>query len=129
MTLGQIAAQLPVAIAVCLLGGAIGVILVANITSQRAATQIFPFIFLPQYFLAGVFNPIRVLPWWLDVLSHLSPLRYAVDFTRGVFYADSPDYPRTVIASPAFNLAVMAAMFAVFLVLGTVLFARGERNR
>jgi ABC-2 type transport system permease protein len=129
MTLGQIAAQLPVAVAVCLLGGAIGVILVANISNQRAATQIFPFIFLPQYFLAGVFNPIRVLPWWLDVLSHLSPLRYAVDFTRGVFYTGSPEYPQTVIASPAFNLAVMAAMFAVFLVLGTVMFARGERNR
>lgn len=129
MTFGQVLAQLPVAIAVCLLGGAIGVILVANLGSQRAANQVFPFFFLPQYFLAGVFNPIQVLPGWLDVLSRLSPLRYAVDFTRGVFYADTPEYTHTVIASPALNLAVMTAMFAVFLVVGTVMFARGERNR
>jgi ABC-2 type transport system permease protein len=63
------------------------------------------------------------------VLSRISPLRYAVDLTRGVFYAGAPEYDRTVLASPAFNVAVMAAMFAAFLVIGTWMFARGERNR
>jgi ABC-2 type transport system permease protein len=125
----QLLALFPVLVFVALLGGSFGVILVANLSSQRAANQLFPFLFLPQFFLAGVFNPIRVLPWWLDVLSRVSPLRYAVDLTRGVFYADAPEYSRTVIASPAFNAAVMAAMFAVFLVVGTWTFARGERNR
>ena len=30
----------------------------ANLNSQRAANQVFPFLVLPQFFLAGVFNPI-----------------------------------------------------------------------
>src|SRR5207248_592902 len=100
-----------------------------NIGSQRAAQQIFPFVMLPQYFLAGVFNPIQRLPWYLDALSRISPLRYAVDLTRGVYYLDRPEYGRVVLASPLFNTAVMVAAFAVAMVLGTYLFVRNERNR
>jgi hypothetical protein len=28
----------------------------------------------------------------LDILSKISPLRYAVDLTRGIFYAGQPEY-------------------------------------
>jgi ABC-2 type transport system permease protein len=93
------------------------------------ANQLFPFLFLPQFFLGGVFSPIRSLPWYLDVLSHLAPLRYAVDLVRAAYYAGSPEYSRVVLDPPLFNLAVMAALFAVFLVIGTVVFVRRERNR
>src|SRR5205823_4814606 len=79
LTAGEVLWLVPVSIAVCLFGGAFGVIVLGNISSQRAAQQIFPFVMLPQYFLAGVFNPIQRLPWYLDVLSRISPLRYAVD--------------------------------------------------
>jgi ABC-2 type transport system permease protein len=101
----------------------------ANISSQRAANQIFPFIMLPQYFLAGVFSPIRILPWHLDFLSKISPMRYAVDLTRGVFYAGRPDYPQVVLFEPMLNLVVIVGLFLVFLALGTWLFVRSERNR
>jgi len=125
----RILALLPVSIAACLFGGAFGVIILSNLRSQRAANQIFPFILLPQYFLAGVFSPIKVLPFYLDILSKLSPMRYAVDLARGVFYLGQPDYPKVVLEGPLFNLVVMGVMFAVFLVVGTFLFVRGERNR
>ncbi|MBA3610305.1 MAG: ABC transporter permease [Rubrobacter sp.] len=82
LTLAQIVGLLPVAVAACLLGGAFGVFVLGNISSQRAANQIFPFVIFPQFFLAGVFSPIQVLPLPLDVLSRISPLRYAVDLTR-----------------------------------------------
>jgi ABC-2 type transport system permease protein len=120
---------LAVGVVCCLLGGSFGVIVLANISSQRAANQIFPFIFLPQYFLAGVFNPIRKLPLYLDVLSHVSPMRYAVDLCRAAFYSGSPEYGRTVLASPVFNLSVIGSMFGVFMVIGTGLFVRKEQNR
>lgn len=129
MTVASVLGLIPVAIAACLLGGSFGVALLGNVSSQRAANQIFPFLFLPQFFLAGVFNPIRKLPLYLDVLSHLSPLRYAVDFTRGLFYAGRADYSSVVLASPLLNLIVMAAMIGIFLVAGTALFVRQERNR
>jgi ABC-2 type transport system permease protein len=128
-SLSAIVALLPVAVIVCLFGGAFGVLVLGNLNSQRAANQVFPFIMLPQFFTAGVFIPATGLPPYLDVLSRISPLRYAVDFMRGIFYAGRPDYDSVVLESPVTNLAVLAAGFAVFLTVGTVLFVRRERNR
>ena len=125
----QLLGLLAAAVVAALLGGAFGVVVLSRISSQRAAQQLFPFVFLPQFFLAGVFSPIKVLPWYLDALSRLAPLRYAVDLTRGVYYAGSPEAARVVLAPVAVNLAVVGGMFAAFLVVGTALFVRGERNR
>src|SRR5437773_584665 len=69
LSVEQLAKLVPVAIAVCLFGGAFGILVLSNLSSQRAANQIFPFIMLPQLFIAGVFAPLRNLPWFLSVLS------------------------------------------------------------
>jgi ABC-2 type transport system permease protein len=129
LTPERVLGLIPTGIAACLLGGSFGLVILANLSSQRAANQIFPFVMLPQYFLAGVFNPIGGLPWYLDVLSRISPLRYAVDLVRGTYYFGLPDYKRVVVEGPVVDLAVTAVLFCVFLGLGTVLFVRGERNR
>jgi ABC-2 type transport system permease protein len=129
LSLGQLAGLGLISLPLCLFGGAFGVIVLANLNSQRAANQIFPFIMMPQYFLAGVFTPVKILPWYLDILSHLSPMRYAVDLTRNIFYAGQSEYDAVVIAAPLVNTAIVTSLFVVFLVLGTWLFVRGERNR
>jgi ABC-2 type transport system permease protein len=118
-----------VGLVVCLFGGTFGLIIVSNLKNRRSADQIFNFIMLPQFFLGGVFAPINRLPIYLDVLSRISPLRYAVDLTRNLFYAGQEEYPGVVLAGPAFNFAVIGAAFAAFLVLGTFLFVRNETNR
>jgi ABC-2 type transport system permease protein len=128
-SVAQFLGLLGIGVLVCLFGGAFGVMVLANLPSRRAADQIFPFIMLPQFFLAGVFNPIRFVPWYLDILSKLSPMRYAVDLTRGIFYAGGSDYAAAVLQGPAFNILIMAAAFFVFLIIGTFLFVRSERNR
>ena len=51
-------------------GGAFGILILSNMTSQRTASQIFPFVMLPQFFLAGVFTPIHALPPVLAVAPH-----------------------------------------------------------
>ncbi len=112
-----------------LFGAAFGMLIMPNLPNQRAATQIFPFLIFPQFFLAGVFNPLRNLPWYLDVLSRISPMRYPVDLTRNIFYANSEEYAQVVLDTPLMNITVMAAMFAVFMVVGTWSFVRNERNR
>ena len=112
-----------------LLGGAFGVTVMSLLQNQRAAQQIFPFLIFPQFFLAGIFNPIKVLPWYLAPFSLISPMRYAVDLLRGVVYTGRPEYDKIVLFSPLTNLVVMAAMFTGFLVLGTALFVRQETNR
>ena len=129
LTLGQVLALAPISLMVCFFGGSFGVVIMANINTQRAANQVFPFIMLPQYFLAGVFTPIDDLPWYLLILSILSPMRYAVDLTRGVYYAGLPEYDQVVLLSPLINLAIMILGFALFLVAGTVIFVRKEKNR
>ena len=129
MGIGQALALIPVAFVCCILGGAFGIVLLANIPSQRTAQQLFPFIFLPQFFLAGVFSPIKELPWYLEAFSRVSPLRYAVDLTRGIFYHNSPDRSKVLLQSIPFNLTIITVGFAASMIAGTWLFVRAERNR
>jgi ABC-2 type transport system permease protein len=125
----QMLGLLGVGLAICLFGGAFGVVMLSTLNSRRAANEIFPFIIFPQYFTAGVFTPVKVLPPYLEVLSRISPLRYAVDLLRDIFYAGRPDYARVTLDSSGLNAAAMAALFVVFLLVGTALFVRNERNR
>ena len=119
-----------VALATCLLGGAFGLILLATMGSQRAANQILPFLIIPQLILAGVFNPLKGLPLYLEFASIISPLRYAVDLTRAVYYQGQPAvYQKVVLVSPGINLLIMTVMFVIFLVVGTTLFVRSEHNK
>jgi ABC-2 type transport system permease protein len=129
LTPTQLALLIPVALASCLVGASFGLLAMAAINTQQAANQIFNFLLLPQFFLAGVFTPIRVLPWYLDILSRLAPMRYIVDLFRDVMYAGSPDYHKVVLLSPLTNTLTMAAMFVVFMLIGTALFVRRETNR
>lgn len=125
----QVVGLLGVTAVVCLSGGAFGLMVLAGLQSRRVANQIFSFVMLPQYFLAGVFNPLQDLPAWLEVASRLAPMRYAVDLTRHIFYAGRAEYEKVVLDAPALDLAVIAVLFAVFLPIGTFLFVRAERNR
>ncbi len=118
-----------VALVACLLGGSFGLVSMALINNQQAANQMFNFLLLPQLFLAGVFNPIKVLPWYLAILSRLSPLRYVVDLLRDAMYAGRPEYDRVVLLGPVANLATIAVMFAAFMLAGTAVFVRRETNR
>ena len=125
----RLLALLPAAILVGLLGGAFGVLIMANVRTQQAASQIFTFVLFPQFFVAGIFNPIKDLPIVLDIMSHMAPLRYGTDLMRGLYYAGTPEYDKIVAYSPLTNTAVIIAMFAVMLGVGSYLFARNERNR
>ncbi len=111
---------------VALFGGAFGVLVLSRLENQRQANQVFPFVMLPQFFLAGIFNPIGDLPLFLDILSKIAPMRYAVDLVRDVYYAGGPAV--AVFDLPT-NLAIIVASFLVFMIVGTAGFVRAERNR
>lgn len=125
----QILSLAPYGIIVALLGGGFGIIILANLNSQRAANQVFPFIMFPQFILAGVFAPITNLEGPLLVLSRISPLTYAVDLLRGLIYYDTPGVKDLIINSPIVNLGIIIVLFFVFLIIGTFLFVRNEKNR
>src|SRR3982074_2087302 len=119
----------PVALLSCFMGGSFGLLLLTLRRAQRAANQIFNFVFLPQYLLAGLIAPINNLPWYLEIASLASPMRYVIDLARGVVFAGTSDYKRVVLLNPTTNVAVLALMFAVFMIAGTPLFVRRETNR
>jgi ABC-2 type transport system permease protein len=125
-TLEKLVALIPAALIVALYGGAFGLLVLSRMDNQRQANQIFPFVMLPQFFLAGIFNPIENLPWFLDILTKIVPMRYAVDLIRDVYYAGGPDVPLLDLPT---NLAIIGAQFLLFMVIGTAGFVRGERNR
>jgi ABC-2 type transport system permease protein len=129
LSIGTLIALIPVILIATVFGGAFGVLVLSRLPNRRAATQIFPFVMLPQFFLAGVFNPIGNLPWFLDIASRIAPMRYAVDFLRNVYYAINPE--RVTVPAAAFgtNLAIIAGLFVAFIVAGTALFVRAEQNR
>jgi ABC-2 type transport system permease protein len=129
LSLPVLLAFIPVAFVVAIFGGAFGVLVLSNLRSQQAANQIFPFVMLPQFFLAGVFNPIQRLPWYLDILSHLAPMRYAIDLVRDVYYGGLPDVVQVPLEGAPVNIAIIGAMFVGFMLVGTTLFVRSERNR
>src|SRR2546430_13589861 len=61
----------------CLLGGAVGGRLPSQLLRQEMAGPVFALLMLPQFFLAGIFNPIKILPPYLEVFSRIAPMRYA----------------------------------------------------
>lgn len=125
----QLLNMVPAFILACLLGGGFGMLVLANLSSQRAANQIFPFVIFPQFFLAGVFSPIKDLPPYLWVMSRISPMTYAVDTIRNFYYAGTAEYSKVVLYPLWQDLLILGGMFIVFLVIGTFMFVRNERNR
>jgi len=125
-TLEKLVAVIPVLLLIAIYGGAFGVLVLSRLDSQRQANQIFPFVMLPQFFLAGVFNPVMNLPLPLEILSKLSPMRYAVDVMRNIFYPSGSGIALTDLST---NLAVIGVEFVLFMLVGTAGFVRAERNR
>lgn len=129
LTLPQLISLLPVAIVIAIFGGAFGLLVLSNLSSQRLANQIFPFIIFPQFFLSGVFSPVKDLPSYLLILSRIAPMTYAVDFVRSIFYIGQPEYSKVVLYNPLLDLLVIGIIFIAFIIVGTYLFVRNEKNR
>jgi ABC-2 type transport system permease protein len=119
----------PFILLAALFGGAFGVFVMAFMKDQRAANQIFPFVIFPQLFLAGVFNPIKNLPLPVFIASRISPMTYAVDLLRSIYYLGKPEYSLTVLHSPVVNILVCLIAGTFFLVIGTYIFVKNERER
>ncbi len=125
----QFLSILPAVLVCCLFGGAFGTIVMANLSDQRKANQVFPFIIFPQFFLAGVFTPIKNLPLPLFWLSRISPMTYAVDLVRSAYFWGTPEYSKVVLYSPFIDLTIIGISFILMLGIGTFLFVRNERNK
>lgn len=120
---------LPILFLMCLFGGSFGVLIMANFMDKRSIDQVFPFFIFPQFFLSGVFIPMKDVPEYLIILSRITPLFYAVDFIRGLYYFGKPEYSAVVVYNPILNLLIISVMFFSFIFLGTYIFVKSEKER
>lgn len=129
LEVGGLLRIIPFIFAISFFGGAFGVMVMANLSDQKSASQIFPFLLFPQFFLAGVFNPIIDLPLPIMIASRIAPMTYAVDLLRSVYYWGKPEYPKVVLFNPLLDLVVVLGIGVIFLGIGTFVFIKNERNR
>jgi len=129
LQISSLLSLLPFVFFISFFGGAFGVVVMANLSDQKSASQIFPFLLFPQFFLAGVFNPITKLPLPILIASRIAPMTYAVDLLRGVYYWGKPEYAKVVLFNPLFDFMVILVFGTIFLVVGTLSFVRNERNK
>jgi ABC-2 type transport system permease protein len=79
--------------------------------------------------LGGVLVPLSEVAPWLNAVSAVMPLRYAVDLTRASYYAGGPGYREAVTGSPAVDALVTGGLLVAFAVAGSLLFSYRERHR
>ncbi|RJP31078.1 MAG: ABC transporter [Actinobacteria bacterium] len=89
-----------------------GVAFAARMRSMEAFPIIMNFILLPMFFLSGALFPLQNLPGWMEVLTKINPMTYAVDAMRGVALKgisitstasiSLPEVPAGLAANPEF---------------------------
>jgi len=125
----QLLAILALSPLMCLSAGALAMIVIGLIKSNRMANLAVTLIIMPQMFLSGAIIPINNSSGILFIISRMMPMTYCLDLARAVVYAGTPEYDSVVLFDPAVTLMVIAAITAVCLVIGTFFFARSEKNR
>lgn len=113
----------------CLSGGAMAMILIGLIKNKKSANMAVMFITMPQMFLSGAIIPINNSSGVLMVLSRMMPMTYCLDLARAVVYAGTAEYNSVVMFNPVINFIAILALTVVFLIIGTCLFAKSEKNR
>lgn len=113
----------------CLSAGALAMLILGFVKSNKMANLAVMLVVMPQMFLSGAIIPISNSSGILAVLSHMMPMTYCLDLVRAVVYAGTPEYDIVVLFDPVVNCVAIVAITLACLLLGTFLFARSEKNR
>ncbi len=82
---GSVVLLLSVSIVYSMVGLALGVVIAARTTSQRAATLgALSGTMMPNMLLSGMIFPIASLPGWLQPVTSLVPARWFIEISRGI---------------------------------------------
>lgn len=83
-TPGSAASVVIIAVANAVLGMALGLLVSAFANSEFQAVQFMPAVVLPQLLLCGLFTPRDAMASWLEKLSNVLPMSYAVEALQEV---------------------------------------------
>lgn len=87
---GSLALVVLIAVVDAILGVALGLLASAFADSEFQAVQFMPVIVLPQFFLCGLLVPREQMAGWLQAVSDVLPLTYAVDALQEVGRSSEP---------------------------------------
>jgi ABC-2 type transport system permease protein len=107
-----------VAVAVAVLGTALGLFASAFARTEFQAVQFMPAFVLPQFLLCGLLVPRDQLPTALRIISDVLPLSYAVDAMRSITTSAQPG------ADVAKDLAIVLAFVVASVVIGSATLRR-----
>jgi ABC-2 type transport system permease protein len=107
-----------VAVADAVLGMALGLWVSAFAHSEFQAVQFMPAVVLPQLLLCGLFTPREAMASWLDGISNVLPMSYAVEALNEV--SAQADLTGTLVR----DLAIVAGAAVVALVLAAATLRR-----
>ena len=82
--LGSVYLVVLIAVADAVLGVALGLLASAFARTEFQAVQFMPVIVLPQFFLCGLLVPVDQMAGWLQAISAVLPLTYAVEALQEV---------------------------------------------
>ncbi|MBZ2199424.1 ABC transporter permease [Occultella gossypii] len=91
-----------------LLGVALGLFVSAFANTEFQAVQFMPAIVLPQVLLCGLLVPRADLPRFLEIVSNVLPLSYAVDAMNEVARESVPDLTLPLVVLVAFIVGMLA---------------------
>jgi ABC-2 type transport system permease protein len=123
LPVSQYFTMLALAPLMCLAAGSFAVLLIGSIKSPKVANMAVSLITMPQMFLSGAIIPIGNSHGVLWLLSRCMPMTYCLDLVRSVVGG------QPTLFNPVINCAAIVGLTAVFLAVGTMLYARSEKNK
>ena len=129
LSAGQMLGILALSPLICLSAGAVAMLILGFVKSNKMANLAVMLVTMPQMFLSGAIIPINHSSGLLFVLSRAMPMTYCLDLVRAVVYAGTKEYSSVVLFNPVINFLSILALTVVFLIVGTFFFARSEKSR
>jgi ABC-2 type transport system permease protein len=82
---GIVLGLIPLLIILSLSMSALGLLIGARMRSQQGFQFTMQLVIFPMMFLSGIFFPLSGVAVWMEVLSKINPVTYAIDAIRQVF--------------------------------------------
>jgi ABC-2 type transport system permease protein len=107
----------------------LGILIAARQRSMEGFQVMMQFLLMPMFFLSGAFFPLRGVPIWLETLSRIDPVTYAVDPLRQVVLSET--VPQAVIAALVLHpitidVLIMLLLGLAFMIPAVWLFGKQE---
>jgi ABC-2 type transport system permease protein len=129
MDFGDLLRVIAIAPILAIAGGALGVFFIGITQDPKVVAVGVPLLIFPQIFLSGALIPVAASTGILGFLAKIIPMTYSIDLARNIYYWGKPEYAAAVLHPPMLDLAVTVGFILVFVIVGTTLFVRADRNR